>query len=44
MQEYVIDEIEKYLDEDKKNVPYATKEILDALWTMQQEETVILDI
>ena len=26
MQEYVIDEIEKYLDEDKKNVPYATKE------------------
>ena len=26
MQEFVIDEIEKYLDEDKKNVPYATKE------------------
>ena len=26
MQEYVIDEIEKYLDEDKKNLPYATKE------------------
>lgn len=25
MQEYVIDEIEKYLDEDKKNVPYADK-------------------
>ena len=26
MQEYVIDEIEKYLDEDKNNLPYATKE------------------
>ena len=26
MQEFVIDEIEKYLDEDKKNLPYATKE------------------
>ena len=26
MQEDVIDEIEKYLDEDKKNLPYATKE------------------
>ncbi len=26
MQESVIDEIEKYLDDDKKNVPYATKE------------------
>ena len=42
MQEYVIDEIEKYLDEDKKNLPYAT--ILAVPWTMQQEETVILDI
>lgn len=44
MQEFVIDEIEKYLDEDKKNLPYATKEILAVPWTMQQEETVILDI
>ena len=26
MQEFVIDEIEKYLDEDKKSLPYATKE------------------
>ena len=43
MQEFVIDEIEKYLDEDKKNLPYATKK-LAVPWTMQQEETVILDI
>ena len=44
MQEYVIDEIEKYLMKIRRMCRTRQRKILDALWTMQQEETVILDI
>ena len=44
MQEFVIDEIEKYLDEDKKNVPYATKENIGCIRDCSRKKTVILDI
>ena len=45
MQEFVIDEIEKYLDEDKNEICHMRqRKILAVPWTMQQEETVILDI